>query len=228
MNYRSRTFRGVAAAGAVLLAGGMLAACGSDDDGDAESGQDNASEVSISDVWARSGTAGGNTAVYMEITGGTEQSDLVGASVPTDVATDAQIHETMGGGGMAEEEGTDDHSGDETDEMSGDEMSGDDMSGDASTDGSEGDVSADGADDMSDDMDSMDGDDADHGDGMMSMQEVSAIAIPAGETIALAPGGFHIMLFDLASDLTTGDSVELTLSFENGYKETVTAEVRDS
>jgi len=201
MRYRNRTVRGVAAVGAVLLAGGTLVACGSDDDGDAESGQEDASEVSISDPWARSGTAGGNTAVYMEITGGTEQSELVAVSVPTDVAAEAQVHETIGAGGMADEEGSEgemsdgDNSGDDSDDMSGD---------------------------------GMDGDDAGTGDGMMSMQEVSAIAIPAGETIALEPGGFHIMLLELTSDLATGDSVEVTLSFENGYEETVTAEVRDA
>jgi copper(I)-binding protein len=228
MNTNTRTFRGVAAAGAVLLAGGALAACGDDDSGSAEeSGQENASEVSISDPWARTGTAGGNTAVYMEITGGTEASDLVAASVSTDVAAEAQIHETMAAGGMAEE------SGDGTGDMSGDDMSGDDM-GDMSGD-SEGEVSTDDTSgDMSGEMDGgeMDGSDGSDGmdgsSGMMTMQEVSAIAIPAGETIALEPGGFHVMLLDLAEDLNAGDSIEVTLSFENGYEETVTAEVRES
>jgi copper(I)-binding protein len=225
MNRHTRTFRGVAAAGALLLAGGTLAACGDDDsDTEEESGQESASEVSISEPWARTGTAGGNTAVYMEITGGTEQSDLVAASVSPDVAAEAQIHETMAADGMAG-----DSSGDDAGDMSGDESEGemgtDDTSGEM-TDDTSGEMT----DDTSGEMDGMDGMDGDDGgqSGMMTMQEVSAIAIPAGETVSLEPGGFHVMLLDLAADLEVGDSIEVTLSFSNGYEETVTAEVRES
>ena len=227
MNRHTRTFRGIAAAGALLLAGGTLAACGDDDsDADEESGQESASEVSISEPWARMGTAGGNTAVYMEITGGTQPSDLVAASVSTDVAAEAQIHETMAADGMA-----DDTSGDDAGDMSGDDMSGGEM-GDMSGEESEGemgtdDTSGEMSDDTSGEMDGMDGDDGGQS-GMMTMQEVSAIAIPAGETVSLEPGGFHIMLLDLAADLEVGNSIEVTLSFSNGYEETVTAEVRES
>lgn len=246
MNRHTRTFRGIAAAGALLLAGGTLAACGDDDsDAEEESGQESASEVSISEPWARTGTAGGNTAVYMEITGGTEPSDLVAASVSPDVAAEAQIHETVAADGMA-----DDTSGDDAGDMSGDDMSGGEM-GDMSGEESEGemgtddtsgemtddtsgemtdDTSGEMTDDTSGEMDGMDGMDGDDGgqSGMMTMQEVSAIAIPAGETVSLEPGGFHVMLLDLAADLEVGDSIEVTLSFSNGYEETVTAEVRES
>ncbi len=227
MNRDTRTFRGIAAAGALLLAGGALAACGDDDsDTEEDSGQESASEVSISEPWARTGTAGGNTAVYMEITGGTEQSDLVAASVSPDVAAEAQIHETMAAEGM-----TEDTSGDDAGEMSGDESE-----GEMSTDDTSGEMSDDTSGEMSDDTsgemdggetDGMDGDDGGQS-GMMTMQEVSAIAIPAGETVSLEPGGFHVMLLDLAEDLEASDSIEVTLSFSNGYEETVTAEVRES
>jgi copper(I)-binding protein len=227
MNRDTRTFRGIAAAGALLLAGGALAACGDDDsDTEEDSGQESASEVSISEPWARTGTAGGNTAVYMEITGGTEQSDLVAASVSPDVAAEAQIHETMAADGM-----TEDTSGDDAGEMSGDESE-----GEMSTDDTSGEMSDDTSGEMTDDTsgemdggetDAMDGDDGGQS-GMMTMQEVSAIAIPAGETVSLEPGGFHVMLLDLAADLEVGDSIEVTLSFSNGYEETVTAEVRES
>lgn len=41
------------------------------------------------------------------------------------------------------------------------------------------------------------------------------LVIPAGETIALKPGGAHLMLMELAKPLTTGDTLELTLTFED-------------
>ena len=204
MNLSTRTFRGIAAAGAVLLAGGTLAACGDSDSDSDDEGSSGSAEVTISGQWARSGTAGGNTAVYMELTGGSEPNDLVGASVSSDVATDAQIHETTGGG-----------------------MAGDDDMGDMS---SEDDMAAEGGDDMGDmagEGDMSDGDDS-SGGGMMSMQEVEAITIPAGETVSLEPGGFHVMLLELTEDLSAGDSIEVTLTFADGSEQTLTAEVRDS
>jgi periplasmic copper chaperone A len=62
---------------------------------------------------------------------------------------------------------------------------------------------------------------------MMSMREVPEIALPAGATVELAPGGLHIMLIDLVEDLSPGDTFELTLEFEQTDSVTVTAEVRE-
>jgi copper(I)-binding protein len=210
MNHRTRTIRGIAAVGALVLAGGSLAACGDDDSGDEEeSGQESAAEVTISDPWARTGTAGGNSAAYMEITGGTEASVLVAASASADVAAEVQIHETTSAGG------SDDMSAGDTEGAEGpDDTSGDDMGDDTDMSG--------------EDMEGMEDSEGDSGSGMMTMQEVSEIEIPAGETVSLEPGGYHVMLLDLASDLAVGDSIEVTLTFGGGYTETVTAEVRES
>lgn len=65
-------------------------------------------------------------------------------------------------------------------------------------------------------------------DGMMSMSPVDRIDLPAGETVALEPGGYHIMLLELTEGLEAGSSFEITLEFEGGESQTVEVEVRDS
>ena len=60
-------------------------------------------------------------------------------------------------------------------------------------------------------------------DGVMRMRKLDAgIALPAGKTVELTPGGQHIMLMDLAQQVKAGDKVPLTLVFEdrNGKRET--------
>lgn len=52
--------------------------------------------------------------------------------------------------------------------------------------------------------------------GQMTMQEVDAIDLPAGTAVALQPGGFHVMLLDLAAPLEVGDTITLTLALEGG------------
>jgi periplasmic copper chaperone A len=61
--------------------------------------------------------------------------------------------------------------------------------------------------------------------GMMGMQHVDRIPLPAGATVALKPGGYHIMIMELAAPLTEGSSIELTLSFEKAAPMTIVAEV---
>ena len=60
------------------------------------------------------------------------------------------------------------------------------------------------------------------------MQPVDEIPVLAGETVALEPGGYHIMLLDLAEPLEVGTSITLTLTFELFGPVDVTAEVRDA
>lgn len=52
------------------------------------------------------------------------------------------------------------------------------------------------------------------------------VLVPAGETVELSPGGIHIMLIDIQRDLQPGDTVAITLEFEQAGSMTVEAEVR--
>lgn len=73
-------------------------------------------------------------------------------------------------------------------------------------------------------------DDDAHGDdhgSMMEMVHVDRIPIPAGETVHLEPGGFHVMLLELAAPLEAGSEFELTLTFAEAGEVTVTAVVGD-
>jgi copper(I)-binding protein len=66
--------------------------------------------------------------------------------------------------------------------------------------------------------------------GVMKMRAIPSLALPAGKTVALKPGGYHVMLMDLKQPMNAGDVVPLTLVVENanGKRETVEvkAEVR--
>ena len=51
---------------------------------------------------------------------------------------------------------------------------------------------------------------------MMSMAELEdGLVLPAGEAVALRPGGNHIMLMALKQPLAEGEQVSLTLTFEH-------------
>ncbi len=54
--------------------------------------------------------------------------------------------------------------------------------------------------------------------GTMKMRAVGTLDLPAGRPVRLAPGGYHIMLFDLKKPLVAGGSVPLTLSIEDAGK----------
>ena len=62
--------------------------------------------------------------------------------------------------------------------------------------------------------------------GMMMMRELrDGLALPAGETVALQPGGNHLMLLGVREPLVAGDTVALTLTFETSPPVEVTATV---
>lgn len=64
---------------------------------------------------------------------------------------------------------------------------------------------------------------------VMKMNAIPRLALPAGEPVALKPGGYHIMLFGLRQPLKAGDRLPLELTIEEGGKrETVKvdAEIR--
>ena len=60
--------------------------------------------------------------------------------------------------------------------------------------------------------------------GVMKMSAVPRLPLPAGKAVLLQPGGYHVMLMDLTQPLKDGDTVPITLTFEdkNGAKQTVT------
>jgi copper(I)-binding protein len=62
-------------------------------------------------------------------------------------------------------------------------------------------------------------------EGMMSMNQVTEIPIPANADAVLKPGSYHIMLIDLVEPLTEGTEVELSLEFMTGEPQTVIAPV---
>jgi copper(I)-binding protein len=61
----------------------------------------------------------------------------------------------------------------------------------------------------------------------MRMQKVDGIDLPAGQTVELSSGGYHVMLFDLKQQLKEGEQVPLTLTFAGADKkrENVTVQV---
>jgi copper(I)-binding protein len=63
------------------------------------------------------------------------------------------------------------------------------------------------------------------GSDSMVMKEVPSIAVPPGASVALSPGGSHVMLMGLSGDM--GESVVLELRFRSGARISVTAPVLD-
>lgn len=67
---------------------------------------------------------------------------------------------------------------------------------------------------------------------VMRMRAVPRLDLPAGKTVQLKPGGYHIMLIGLKQALKKGDTVPLTLRIENQDRSVTTvevgAEVRDA
>jgi periplasmic copper chaperone A len=50
---------------------------------------------------------------------------------------------------------------------------------------------------------------------VMKMRAVPALELPAGKTVELKPGGFHVMLMDLKAALPKDNTVPLTLLFKD-------------
>jgi len=63
--------------------------------------------------------------------------------------------------------------------------------------------------------------------GTMEMREVTdGLAVAAGSSIVLKPGGYHIMLIGLKKPLKADDAVPLLLNFERAGKVSVTVPVQ--
>lgn len=64
-------------------------------------------------------------------------------------------------------------------------------------------------------------------DGMMfQMEPVDELPIPAQDAVALAPGGLHVMLFDLVRRPAVGDTLEMVFRFRRAGELPVSVLVR--
>lgn len=53
-----------------------------------------------------------------------------------------------------------------------------------------------------------------HADGLMKMQQVQNVEVPAGGEVSFQPMGYHVMMFDLQAQAKEGEHFPLTLTFE--------------
>jgi copper(I)-binding protein len=200
------------ACGATLV----LAACGSDSEGadataapaasSAASTGDTAAAtdaITIEGAWARNSPAMATAgAAYFTVTSAVDDM-LLGASVDASVAAKVELHEVV-----MSDMGTDTTMGG----MASDTTMGG-MASDTTMGGMASDTTMAGT-----------------GDTMaptMEMRPVEAIELPAGEAVALAPGGYHVMLLDLAAPLEIGQTFTLTLTFEKAGTRDVEVTVAD-
>jgi periplasmic copper chaperone A len=160
-----------------------------------------AGELSVTDARSRmSSMFTGVGAVFLDISNGTDSDDrLVGATVDPSIAAEVELHETFD----ADQDSMDDGGMAEPDADNG-------GMGDAG-EGGMGDTAP----------------PSDQGFAMMGMRQIDALPLLAGETVSLEPGGYHLMLLELAEDLVPGQEFDLTLEFEVGGPRTVTVTVRD-
>jgi periplasmic copper chaperone A len=63
---------------------------------------------------------------------------------------------------------------------------------------------------------------------VMQMRPIEGgVVVPSMGNLVLKPGAYHIMLIDVQRELTPGDMITVTLTFESGTQIAVEAEVRD-
>jgi periplasmic copper chaperone A len=62
--------------------------------------------------------------------------------------------------------------------------------------------------------------------GVSKMRPVPSLELDQGKSVALAPGGYHIMLMDLKRPLHQGDTFPVTLTFANAGQVTVQVTVQ--
>ncbi len=67
--------------------------------------------------------------------------------------------------------------------------------------------------------------------GVMKMRMLKELSLIANKPYQLAPGGHHLMLFDLKKPLAAGDQVNFTLTFKSGsqvHKQTLNVNVKSA
>lgn len=60
---------------------------------------------------------------------------------------------------------------------------------------------------------------------IMKMRQVNGVDVPAGKSVDLKPGGYHVMLLDLKEQMKEGASVPVTLVFEGRDRKRETVEI---
>ena len=60
----------------------------------------------------------------------------------------------------------------------------------------------------------------------MKMRAVDALPLPAGQTVALKPGSYHVMLMGLKAPIKAGETVPLTLTVEGEDKQRTAVEIK--
>jgi len=60
---------------------------------------------------------------------------------------------------------------------------------------------------------------------VMRMRAIDRLALPAGKAVDLKPGGYHLMLMDLAHPLREGESIPVTLTFADREGRKTTQEI---
>jgi copper(I)-binding protein len=63
-------------------------------------------------------------------------------------------------------------------------------------------------------------------DGLMSMRPVDTLSIPAGGSLELAPGGFHLMMMNPLEQLLPGKKITVTLHYQDQKTQTIDMVVR--
>ncbi|CAG0992335.1 hypothetical protein GPROT1_03129 [Gammaproteobacteria bacterium] len=62
--------------------------------------------------------------------------------------------------------------------------------------------------------------------GLMKMRAVERVPLPAGKTVELKSGGYHLMLMSLKQPMNVGDVVPITLTVENSAGKRTSVEVK--
>lgn len=66
-----------------------------------------------------------------------------------------------------------------------------------------------------------------HDGGIMRMRAVQTLALSPGETVALEPGGRHLMFYGVTQPFAVGETIVVTLTFEHAGDIPVTLSVRN-
>lgn len=62
---------------------------------------------------------------------------------------------------------------------------------------------------------------------IMKMRKLEELELPAGKTVSLAPGSYHLMLFDLIAPLAAGRTGKFKLYFRDGSTLSATLPIQD-